>query len=68
MTLKPHAAKHPLLRRLLGMACLATLLIVQPVSAALHVGDQSGLIQAMLHAAGEDKDLPDALVWHPFNA
>lgn len=22
----------------------------------------------MLHAAGEDKDLPDALVWHPFTA
>ncbi len=68
MTLKPDAAKHPLLRRLLVLACLATALVVQPVSAALHVGDQSGLIQAMLHAAGEDKDLPDALVWHPFTA
>ena len=68
MTLKPDAAKHPVLRRLAGLACLATLLLVQPVSAALKVGDQSGLIQAMLHASGEDQDLPAALAWHPFNA
>jgi len=68
MTLKPDAAKHPLLRRLLALACLATVLTALPVSAALHVGDQSGLVQAMLHAAGEDKGLPDALVWHPFTA
>lgn len=68
MPLKPDAAKYPLLPRLAGLVCLAVLSAVQPVSAALQVGDQSGLVQAMLHASGEDKDLPDTLVWHPFTA
>jgi len=36
--------------------------------AELEVGDQSGLVQALLAAAGEDRDLPYRLDWHPFTA
>ena len=32
------------------------------------LGDQSGLTQALLHAAGEDQHLAYALSWHPFLA
>lgn len=68
MTLKPGAAKYAVRQHLVGLVCWAALLIAQPVSAALHVGDQSGLTQAMLHAAGEDAGLSGTLVWHPFTA
>lgn len=71
MPLKLPAAKHPLLTRFKALLCCAALVLAHPVSAAsepLKMGDQSGLIQALLHAAGEDKDLPYALSWHPFLA
>ena len=32
------------------------------------MGDQSGLIQTLLHAAGEDQNLDYSLSWHPFLA
>ncbi|WP_263145079.1 aliphatic sulfonate ABC transporter substrate-binding protein [Pseudomonas sp. RIT-PI-AD] len=35
-------------------------------NAVLRVGDQSGLTQALLAAAGEERDLPYRLAWHPF--
>ncbi|RON69428.1 ABC transporter substrate-binding protein [Pseudomonas fluorescens] len=71
MPLKLPAAKHPLLMRCKALLCCAALALTHPVSAAsepLKMGDQSGLIQALLHAAGEDKDLPYPLSWHPFLA
>lgn len=71
MPLKPAAAKHPLTRRLNTLLCCAALLLAHPVSAAdaaLKMGDQSGLIQALLHAAGEDQNLDYSLSWHPFLA
>lgn len=55
--------RRPLARLML----LATLVGVLPAQAAqLEVGDQSGLIQALLGAANEDRDLPYTLDWHPF--
>ncbi|MFJ2318740.1 ABC transporter substrate-binding protein [Pseudomonas sp. NPDC087817] len=71
MPLKLLAAKHPLLTRFKALLCCAALVLALPVSAAsepLKMGDQSGLIQALLHAAGEDKDLTYPLSWHPFLA
>ncbi|MFJ2709328.1 ABC transporter substrate-binding protein [Pseudomonas sp. NPDC087346] len=71
MPLKPPAAKHPLTARLKALLCCAALLLAHPASAAsepLKMGDQSGLTQALLHAAGEDKDLAYSLSWHPFLA
>lgn len=75
MPLKTPAAKHPLTRCLAvcfkALACGAAILLAQTVSAGtepLKVGDQSGLTQALLHAAGEDQDLGYSLSWHPFLA
>ncbi|MBD1586179.1 ABC transporter substrate-binding protein [Pseudomonas typographi] len=53
-----------------GLLGGAALLLAQVATAAnaLQVGDQSGLIQALLHAAGEDTAVPYSLVWHPFPA
>ena len=54
-------------RPLASLVLLATLHGVLPAQAGqLEVGDQSGLIQALLGAAGEDRDLPYTLDWHPF--
>ncbi|SMQ23640.1 sulfonate transport system substrate-binding protein [Pseudomonas helmanticensis] len=75
MPVKPLAAKYSLTRHvalcLNALVCCATLLLSAQASAAettLKVGDQSGLTQALLHAAGEDKDIAYALSWHPFLA
>jgi len=54
-------------QQLSSLLLLAALLGSLPAQAAeLEVGDQSGLIQALLQAAGEDRDLPYRLDWHPF--
>ncbi|MCU1771424.1 ABC transporter substrate-binding protein [Pseudomonas sp. 13B_3.2_Bac1] len=71
MPIKTAAAKHPLTARLKALLCCAALLLTPAVSAIagpLKMGDQSGLIQALLHAAGEDQDLAYGLSWHPFLA
>lgn len=75
MPLKAPAAKHPLTRGLAvfikALACGAAMLLAHAASAGaepLKVGDQSGLTQALLQAAGEDKDLGYSLSWHPFLA
>lgn len=67
MPTKSFPAKR--LRRFLSPLLLgAALLGALPAQAAseLEVGDQSGLIQALLKAAGEDQQLPYTLDWHPF--
>ncbi|MFN3766884.1 MAG: ABC transporter substrate-binding protein [Ectopseudomonas guguanensis] len=67
-------AKHlPLLALLLsgGQAHaepLATHALTERAAVELDVGDQSGLIQALLAASGEDRDLQYRLDWHPFSA
>lgn len=69
MPVKPSAAKPSL--TLKALLCCAALLIAHPLWAAndgLKVGDQSGLTQALLHAAGEDEGITYSLSWHPFLA
>lgn len=75
MPLFAAAAKHLLTRRsaprrwvLAG--CAAWLLAQSAIGAPapLRVGDQSGLIQALLQAAGEVQPDAGALSWHPFLA
>ncbi|CAM3869785.1 putative aliphatic sulfonates-binding protein [Pseudomonas reidholzensis] len=57
-------------RRLTPLLLLGALLGALPAHAApaaqLEVGDQSGLIQALLVAAGEDQVQGYTLDWHPF--
>lgn len=67
MPTKSSPAKS-LRQRLWCLLVLASLSAALPAQAAteLEVGDQSGLIQALLSAAGEDRNLPYALDWHPF--
>ncbi|WP_175650733.1 ABC transporter substrate-binding protein [Pseudomonas sp. Marseille-P9899] len=67
MPRKSFPAKR-LRRHLTPWLLLASLLGALPVQAApeLEVGDQSGLIQALLGAAGEDQGLAYTLDWHPF--
>ncbi len=67
MPTKSFTAKR--LRRGLSRALLCVSLFGAPASWAaseLEVGDQSGLIQALLSAAGEDQGLSYTLDWHPF--
>lgn len=69
MPVKPSAAKPSL--TLKALLCCAALLIAHPLWAAnegLKVSDQSGLTQALLHAAGEDEGITYSLSWHPFLA
>jgi sulfonate transport system substrate-binding protein len=75
MPVKPSAAKHPLTRQfvpyLRALLCGAALLLTDSATAAdtaLKMGDQSGLTQALLQAAGEDQGITYALSWHPFLA
>lgn len=53
-----------------GLLACTVLFLIQGVSAAqgLQVGDQSGLVQALLHAADEDRTADYSLTWHPFPA
>lgn len=55
---------------LCGWLMGTALLLAQGANAAepLQVGDQSGLVQALLHAAGEEPSGDSVLVWHPFTA
>lgn len=59
------ATAKPILRALL---CGLTLLLSLTAAAAppLHVGDQSGLVQALLRTAGEEDSGSNVLTWHPF--
>lgn len=71
MPLFASAAKHLLTPRRLALACCTALLLAQAAvaaPAALKVGDQSGLTQALLRAAGEDQSEAYPLSWHPFPA
>lgn len=55
---------------LCGVLGCAALLLAERANTAdgLRVGDQSGLVQALLHAAGEDRAAGYSLNWHPFTA
>jgi sulfonate transport system substrate-binding protein len=66
MPLIPASAKSAVTTLL----CVAGLLLSHSAVAAsaLKVGDQSGLVQALLKAAGEDQNLSYSLSWHPFMA
>lgn len=71
MPVKLPAAKRLLAHPVKALLCGVALLLSQPLSATaepLKLGDQSGLTQALLHAAGEDQHLAYALSWHPFLA
>jgi sulfonate transport system substrate-binding protein len=75
MPVKPSVAKQPRSRHvalyLRALLCAATMLLMHSVTAAdsaLKIGDQSGLTQALLQAAGEDQGIAYALSWHPFLA
>jgi sulfonate transport system substrate-binding protein len=71
MPVKLPAAKRLLALPLKALLCSVALLFSQApfaVAEPLKVGDQSGLTQALLHAAGEDQNLGYALSWHPFLA
>jgi sulfonate transport system substrate-binding protein len=75
MPVKLSAAKHPLTRHFMAylraLLCGAALLLTDSATAAdtaLKMGDQSGLTQALLQAAGEDQGITYALSWHPFLA
>jgi sulfonate transport system substrate-binding protein len=71
MPVKLPAAKRLLAHPVKALLCGVALLLSQPLSAIaepLKLGDQSGLTQALLHAAGEDQHLAYALSWHPFLA
>ncbi len=66
MPRKSFPAKR-LRQQLSRLALLGVLFGALPAQAAeLEVGDQSGLIQALLSAAGEDRGLAYDLDWHPF--
>jgi len=73
MPLFAAAAKHLHARRttLRAVALCAGMVLAQAVSAApaaLRVGDQSGLVQTLLQAAGEAQTPTLPLSWHPFPA
>ena len=73
MPLFTAAAKHLTTRctALRALAVCASVVLAQAVSAApaaLRVGDQSGLVQALLQAAGEAEASTHPLSWHPFPA
>lgn len=69
MPIKSFAAKR-LRRQLSQVVLLGAVLLGGSAWAAteLEVGDQSGLIQALLAASGEDQGLTYRLDWHPFVA
>lgn len=62
----PAAAKSAVRVLLSGASLLLSL--SAPAATPLHIGDQSGLVQALLQAAGEDHQLTYTLSWHPFVA
>jgi hypothetical protein len=65
MPVKLPAAKRLLAHPVKALLCGVALLLSQPLSATvepLKLGDQSGLTQALLHAADEDQHLAYALV------
>ncbi|KJK16765.1 ABC transporter substrate-binding protein [Pseudomonas sp. NPDC087612] len=64
MPRKSFTAKHLVLLTSL----LATLQVWAAPAPELEVGDQSGLTQALLVAAGQDQGLAYRLDWHPFGA
>lgn len=73
MPLIAAAAKHLHAHRstLRALALCASVALAQAVSAApgaLRVGDQSGLVQTLLQAAGEAEASASPLSWHPFPA
>lgn len=73
MPLFAAAAKHLHARRttLRALALCAGIALAHTViaaPAALRVGDQSGLVQTLLQAAGEAEASASPLSWHPFPA